>query len=215
MSIESVLPSNHLTHCRPLLLPPSVVPSIGAFSNELLRVPWKTRSQDAGPKAAVPTARHAPWMSFLCLASEPRLQGARGGNPLLGRAALPLRRPTGTPRLEWRGCGPSQQQAFSHGAQPSPGTRGIGAPEAAALLSPSCLGSCCSDPLDQDAPHLPGPHLSVVRTRLCPSKAGPAGQLQNPPSPLPALGSRGVLRRGRCRVRVGLPPQAPWRAGMW
>ena len=124
MSIESVMPSNHLTHCRPLLLPPSVIPSIGAFSNKLLRVPWKTRSQDAGPKAAVPTARHAPWMSFLCLASEPRLQGARGGNPLLGRAALPLRRPTGTPRLEWRGCGPLTAAGFLPRSPAQPGDQG-------------------------------------------------------------------------------------------
>ena len=34
MSIESVMPSNHLILCHPLLLPPSVFPSIRAFSNE-------------------------------------------------------------------------------------------------------------------------------------------------------------------------------------
>ena len=34
MSIESVMPSNHLTLCRPLLLPPSIFPSITVFSNE-------------------------------------------------------------------------------------------------------------------------------------------------------------------------------------
>ena len=34
MSIESVMPSNHLILCRPLLLLPSVFPSIGVFSNE-------------------------------------------------------------------------------------------------------------------------------------------------------------------------------------
>ena len=33
-SIESVMPSNHLTLCRPLLLPPSIFPSIRVFSNE-------------------------------------------------------------------------------------------------------------------------------------------------------------------------------------
>ena len=31
MSIESVMPSNHLILCRPLLLPPSIFPSIRAF----------------------------------------------------------------------------------------------------------------------------------------------------------------------------------------
>ena len=33
MSIESVMPSNHLIPCRPLLLPPSMFPSIRVFSN--------------------------------------------------------------------------------------------------------------------------------------------------------------------------------------
>ena len=41
MSIESVMPSNHLILCRPLLLPPSVFPSIRIFSNEsALRIRW-------------------------------------------------------------------------------------------------------------------------------------------------------------------------------
>ena len=34
ISIQSVMPSNHLILCRPLLLPPSVLPSIRVFSNE-------------------------------------------------------------------------------------------------------------------------------------------------------------------------------------
>ena len=34
MSIESVIPSNHLIFCRPLLLPPSIFPSIRFFSSE-------------------------------------------------------------------------------------------------------------------------------------------------------------------------------------
>ena len=41
MSIESVMPSNHLILCHPLLLPPSVFPSIRVFSNELaLGIRW-------------------------------------------------------------------------------------------------------------------------------------------------------------------------------
>ena len=41
MSIESVMPSNHLILCRPLLLPPSIFPSIRVFSNEsVLRFRW-------------------------------------------------------------------------------------------------------------------------------------------------------------------------------
>ena len=34
MSIESMMPSNHLILCRPLLLPPSIFPSIRVFSKE-------------------------------------------------------------------------------------------------------------------------------------------------------------------------------------
>src|SRR5574340_88367 len=34
MSIESVMPSNHLILCRPLLLLPSVFPRVRVFSNE-------------------------------------------------------------------------------------------------------------------------------------------------------------------------------------
>ena len=41
VSIESVLPSNHLILCRPLLLPPSIFPSIRVFSNEsTLHIRW-------------------------------------------------------------------------------------------------------------------------------------------------------------------------------
>ena len=41
MSIESVVPCNHLILCRPLLLLPSVFPSIRLFSNEsALRLRW-------------------------------------------------------------------------------------------------------------------------------------------------------------------------------
>ena len=41
MSIESVMPSNHLILCHPLLLPPSVFLSIRVFSNEsVLHIKW-------------------------------------------------------------------------------------------------------------------------------------------------------------------------------
>ena len=41
MSIESVMPSNHLILCRPLLLPPSIFAGIRVFSNEsALRIRW-------------------------------------------------------------------------------------------------------------------------------------------------------------------------------
>ena len=53
MSIESVMPSNHLILCRPLLLLPSIFPSIRVFSNEsALRIRWPkywTFSFNIGP----------------------------------------------------------------------------------------------------------------------------------------------------------------------
>ena len=41
MSTESVMPSNHLILCHPLLFPPSIFPSIRVFSNEsVLCIRW-------------------------------------------------------------------------------------------------------------------------------------------------------------------------------
>ena len=41
MSIDSVMPSNHLILCRPLLLLPSIFPSIRVFANEsALHIRW-------------------------------------------------------------------------------------------------------------------------------------------------------------------------------
>ena len=41
MSIELVMPSSHLIFCHPLLLPPSIFPSIRVFSNEsALHIRW-------------------------------------------------------------------------------------------------------------------------------------------------------------------------------
>ena len=41
MSFVSVMPSNHLILCHPLLLPPPIFPSIRVFSSELvLRIRW-------------------------------------------------------------------------------------------------------------------------------------------------------------------------------
>ena len=50
MSIESVMPSNHLILCHPLLLPPSMFPSIRVFSNEsFLRIRWWSFSFSISP----------------------------------------------------------------------------------------------------------------------------------------------------------------------
>ena len=48
MSTESVMPFNHLILCHPLLLPPSVFPSIRIFSNEsVLRIRWPDSNTSA------------------------------------------------------------------------------------------------------------------------------------------------------------------------
>ena len=50
MSIESVMPSNHLILCHPLLLPPSTFPSIRVFSNEsVLHIRWPKYSSYISP----------------------------------------------------------------------------------------------------------------------------------------------------------------------
>ena len=42
MSVESVMPSNYLIPCCPLLLLPSIFPSIRDFSNELALIKWSS-----------------------------------------------------------------------------------------------------------------------------------------------------------------------------
>ena len=58
MSIESVMPSNHLILCHPLLLLPSVFPSIRVFSNEsalcIRRPKYWTFSFNISPINVVP-----------------------------------------------------------------------------------------------------------------------------------------------------------------
>ena len=61
MSVESVMPSKHLILCWPLLLLPSLFPSIRVFSNELsLHVRW--------PKywsfSISPSKEYSGWISF-------------------------------------------------------------------------------------------------------------------------------------------------------
>ena len=50
MSIESVMPSNHLIFCHPLLLPPSIFPSIRVFSSQFFKsggqiIPWGNQNR--------------------------------------------------------------------------------------------------------------------------------------------------------------------------
>ena len=63
MSIESVMPSSHLILCHPLLLLPSIFPSIRVFSNEsALRIRWpKYWSLSFNIS---PSNEHPGWVSF-------------------------------------------------------------------------------------------------------------------------------------------------------
>ena len=60
MSIESVMPSNHLILCRSLLLPPSIISSIRVFSNEpVLYIRWpKYWSPASRQTLTLPIQRH-------------------------------------------------------------------------------------------------------------------------------------------------------------
>ena len=48
MSIELVMPSNHLVLCHPLLLPPSIFPSITVFSNKSVLSKFASSGQSIG-----------------------------------------------------------------------------------------------------------------------------------------------------------------------
>ena len=61
MSIESVMPSNHLILCRPLLLLPSIFPSIRVFSDEsVLHIRWPWRFSFSGS----PSNEYSELISF-------------------------------------------------------------------------------------------------------------------------------------------------------
>ena len=63
MSIESVMPSNHLILCRPLLLPPSIFPSIRVFSNEsVLHTRWPRYCSFSF--SISPSKEYSGWISF-------------------------------------------------------------------------------------------------------------------------------------------------------
>ena len=73
MFIESVMPSNHLILCRPLLLLPSIFPSIRVFSNEsALRIRWPkywSFSFNISPSNEHPglTAFRMDWLDLLAV----------------------------------------------------------------------------------------------------------------------------------------------------
>ena len=63
MSIESVMPSNHLILCHPFLLRPSIFPSIRVFSNEsALCIRWPKYWSFSFNIS--PSSEHPGWISF-------------------------------------------------------------------------------------------------------------------------------------------------------
>ena len=69
MPIESVMPSNHLTHCRPLILLSSIFPSIKVFSNEsALHIKWPRNwsfNFSISPSKAIPF--RTDWLDLLAV----------------------------------------------------------------------------------------------------------------------------------------------------
>ena len=78
MSIEALMPSNHLIHCCPLLLLPSIFPSIRVFSNKsVVHIRW--------PKywslsfSIIPSSEHPGLISFrMDWLDHLAVQGTRG-----------------------------------------------------------------------------------------------------------------------------------------
>ena len=74
MSIESVMPSNHLILCRPLLLLPSIFPSIMVFSNEsALHIRWPkywSFSFNISPTSEHPDWSPLEWTGSISLQSK-------------------------------------------------------------------------------------------------------------------------------------------------
>ena len=72
MSIESVMPSNHLVLCHPLLLLPSIFPSIRVFSSELcLSISWP----EYWSFSISPSNEYSgSWLGMQSLGPHPRLR---------------------------------------------------------------------------------------------------------------------------------------------
>ena len=74
MSIESVMPSNYLNLCRPLVLLPSIFPSIRVFSNEsALHIRWAkywSFSFNISPSNEHPELISFKWTGWISLLSK-------------------------------------------------------------------------------------------------------------------------------------------------
>ena len=68
MSIKSVMPSNHLILCHPLLLQPSIFPHIRVFSNEsVLRIRWPSIGVSASASVLPMISFRIDWFDLLAV----------------------------------------------------------------------------------------------------------------------------------------------------
>ena len=96
MSIELVMPSNHLILCHPLLLPPSIFPSIRVFSSEsALCIRWPrywSFSFNISPSSEHPglISFRMDWLDLLAVRGTPKslLQHHSSKASIIGRSAF-------------------------------------------------------------------------------------------------------------------------------
>ena len=93
MPIESVMPSNHLILCHPLLLPPSIFPSIRVFSNEsVLHIRWPTYWSFSSNEYSGLISLRMDWLDLLAVQGTLKslLQHQSAGANTDGWAHLPV-----------------------------------------------------------------------------------------------------------------------------
>ena len=132
MFIESVMPSNHLILCHPLLLLPSILPNIRVFSNKSalhIRWPkyWSFSFKDAltpplnSPKPH-PTVKLKSQFQIPPCTSGPRIPAAQTrllrwaaplGLSLTIEGRLPVLPTTSMLPMPWLGFSPGAQKVFS------------------------------------------------------------------------------------------------------
>ena len=67
------MPSNHLILCHPLLLQPSLFPSIGVFSNEsVLRIRWPKYFSIPSNEYSGPISFRMDWLDLLAVQGTPK-----------------------------------------------------------------------------------------------------------------------------------------------
>ena len=100
-SIESVMPSNNLILCHPLLLLPSIFPSISIFSNESVLHTWGQRIA-ASASASVLPMNIQDWFPLDGLVWSPCSPGTLEDNTFLFFMALVYISPRKLKQFQWK-----------------------------------------------------------------------------------------------------------------